>query len=63
MKDQVDALEEAGVGDLPELHSSAAESRERLAKLYNGEYRLLYVAPERLMLPEMLERLAGGSRG
>ena len=59
MKDQVDALEEAGVS-ATYLNStlSANESRERLAKLYNGEYRLLYVAPERLMLPEMLERLA-----
>ena len=59
MKDQVDALEEAGVA-ATYLNStlSAVESRERLAKLYNGEYRLLYVAPERLMLPEMLERLS-----
>ena len=59
MKDQVDALEEVGVS-ATYLNSSlsAAESRERLYKLYNGEYRLLYVAPERLMLPEMLERLA-----
>jgi ATP-dependent DNA helicase RecQ len=59
MKDQVDALEEAGVA-ATYLNStlSAVESRQRLAKLYNGEYRLLYVAPERLMLPEMLERLS-----
>ena len=59
MKDQVDALEEAGV-PATYLNStlSAVESRQRLAKLYNGEYRLLYVAPERLMLPEMLERLS-----
>ena len=59
MKDQVDALEEAGV-PATYLNStlSAVESRQRLAKLYNGEYRLLYVAPERLMLPEMFERLS-----
>ena len=59
MKDQVDALEEVGVS-ATYLNSSlsAAESRERLAKLFNGEYRLLYVAPERLMLPKMLDRLA-----
>jgi len=58
MKDQVDALEEIGV-PATYLNStlSAAESRERLAKLYQGNYRLLYVAPERLMLPEMLARL------
>ncbi len=59
MKDQVDALHEAGVS-ATFLNSTlgAAEARRRLAGLYNGEYRLLYVAPERLMLPEMLERLA-----
>jgi len=58
MKDQVDALQEAGVA-ATFLNSTldAAELRRRLAGLYNGEYRLLYVAPERLMLPEMLERL------
>ena len=58
MKDQVDALQEAGV-PATFLNSTldAAESRRRLAGLYKGEYRLLYVAPERLMLPEMLERL------
>ena len=58
MKDQVDGLEEAGVA-ATYLNStlSAAEARERLAKLFQGSYRLLYVAPERLMLPEMLERL------
>ncbi|MDP7050779.1 MAG: DNA helicase RecQ [Verrucomicrobiota bacterium] len=59
MKDQVDALQEAGVS-ATFLNSTldATESRRRLAGLYKGEYRLLYVAPERLMLPEMLERLA-----
>ena len=58
MKDQVDALHEAGVS-ATFLNSTlnAAEARRRLAGLYNGEFRLLYVAPERLMLPEMLERL------
>ena len=59
MKDQVDALHEAGVA-ATFLNSTlnADEARRRLAGLYNGEYRLLYVAPERLVLPEMLERLA-----
>jgi ATP-dependent DNA helicase RecQ len=58
MKDQVDALQEAGVA-ATFLNSTlnAAEARRRLSGLYNGEYRLLYVAPERLLLPEMLERL------
>ena len=59
MKDQVDALHEAGVA-ATFLNSTlnADEARRRLAGLYNDEYRLLYVAPERLVLPEMLERLA-----
>jgi len=58
MKDQVDALHEAGVS-ATFLNSTlnASEARRRLAGLYKGEFRLLYVAPERLMLPEMLERL------
>src|SRR5580658_6673935 len=51
MKDQVDALQAAGV-PATFLNSSlaAGESRPRLRGLHNGEYRLLYVAPERLML-------------
>ena len=58
MKDQVDALQSAGV-PATFLNSTldAAEARRRLAGLYNGEYRLLYVAPERLMLDSMLDRL------
>ena len=41
------------------LNSSlaAGESRGRLRGLHNGEYRLLYVAPERLMLSGFLEDL------
>src|SRR6516164_8431712 len=51
MKDQVDALQASGV-PATFLNSSLApgESRGRLRGLHNGEYRLLYVAPERLML-------------
>ena len=58
MKDQVDALQAAGV-PATFLNSSLAqgESRERLRGLHNGEYRLLYVAPERLMLSGFLEDL------
>jgi ATP-dependent DNA helicase RecQ len=40
-----------------EFNAREKESRERLRRLYNGEYRLLYVAPERLMIPSFLERL------
>jgi ATP-dependent DNA helicase RecQ len=58
MKDQVDALESAGVA-ATFLNSSlgVGESRSRLRGLHNGEYRLLYVAPERLLLSGFLEDL------
>lgn len=58
MKDQVDALQSAGVA-ATFLNSSlnANESRLRLHGLHNGEFRLLYVAPERLMLPGFLDDL------
>ncbi|MDB6023187.1 MAG: recQ [Pedosphaera sp.] len=58
MKDQVDALQAAGVA-ATFLNSSldANESRARLRGLHNGEYRLLYVAPERLMLSGFLSDL------
>lgn len=51
MKDQVDQLQAAGVA-ATYLNSSlsSAEARLRLAGLHRGAYRLLYVAPERLML-------------
>jgi ATP-dependent DNA helicase RecQ len=58
MKDQVDALQTTGV-PATFLNSSlaAGESRPRLHGLHNGEYRLLYVAPERLMLSGFIEDL------
>jgi ATP-dependent DNA helicase RecQ len=58
MKDQVDAMQAAGVG-ATFLNSALAsgESRQRLRGLHQHEYRLLYVAPERLMLPGFLEDL------
>lgn len=58
MKDQVDALQAAGVA-ATFLNSSlaAGESRPRLRGLHHGEFRLLYVAPERLMLSGFLEDL------
>jgi ATP-dependent DNA helicase RecQ len=51
MKDQVDALQTSGIAATC-LNNTVgqAESRERLRRLHNGEYRLLYLAPERLML-------------
>jgi ATP-dependent DNA helicase RecQ len=60
MKDQVDALLAAGA-PATFLNSTLtpAESRERYRRLQNGEIRLLYVAPERLMLDGTLEQLRG----
>ena len=58
MKDQVDAMQASGV-PATFLNSSldANEARRRLRGLHNGEFRLLYVAPERLMLSGFLEDL------
>jgi ATP-dependent DNA helicase RecQ len=58
MKDQVDALQASGIA-ATFLNSSlnADESRKRLRGLHNGEFQLLYVAPERLMLSRFLSDL------
>ena len=55
MKDQVDALQASGI-PATFLNSSLStdEARMRFRGLHNGEYRLLYVAPERLMMPGFL---------
>ncbi len=59
MKDQVDALHIAGI-PATFLNSTldGPEAKSRLRALYDGEYRLLYTAPERLMLPGFLDRAA-----
>ncbi len=59
MKDQVDQLTASGVA-ATFLNSTldSAEAKKRFAKLYAGEYRMLYLAPERLMLPDFLPKLA-----
>jgi ATP-dependent DNA helicase RecQ len=51
MKDQVDALQASGVA-ATFLNSTleAEAARSRLRGLHRGEFKLLYVAPERLML-------------
>jgi ATP-dependent DNA helicase RecQ len=58
MKDQVDALQASGV-PATFLNSSlkADEARTRLRGLHAGEFRLLYVAPERMMLSGFLSDL------
>jgi len=58
MKDQVDGLQANGIA-ATFLNSSltAEESRDRLQGLHRGAYRLLYIAPERLMQPGCLSDL------
>ena len=58
MKDQVDSLQAAGVpATFLNSSLSTGEARPRLRGLHNGEFRLLYVALERLMLPGFLDDL------
>ncbi len=58
MKDQVDQLQASGVA-ATFLNSTLtpAEARSRLAGLHRNEWRLLYVAPERLMLDNWQENI------
>jgi len=60
MKDQVDALAANGV-QAAYLNSSLSADRARAVnkELARGEIDLLYVAPERLMMPDFLETLKG----
>ena len=57
MKDQVDSLQASGI-PATFLNSTleSDEARERFRGLHRGHYRLLYLAPERLMLEGFLER-------
>src|SRR5438105_6403598 len=57
MKDQVDALQTSGI-PATFLNSTlnGEEARLRLRGLHRGDYKLLYVAPERLMLDGFLKR-------
>jgi ATP-dependent DNA helicase RecQ len=57
MKDQVDALQTSGIA-ATYLNSTLGreEAKARWRGLHRGEYRMLYVAPERLMLETFLER-------
>lgn len=59
MKDQVDQLQAAGIAAT--FLNSTLDSREawnRMQGLKHGEYRLLYAAPERIMMPEFLQELS-----
>src|SRR3954466_7351129 len=57
MKDQVDALHASGIA-ATFLNSTldGDEARARFRGLHRGEYRMLYLAPERLMLDGFIER-------
>jgi ATP-dependent DNA helicase RecQ len=58
MQDQVSALREAGVrAALLNSSLSAAEAGAVERGLLAGEYDLLYVAPERLLMPRFLQQL------
>ena len=59
MKDQVEMLRDSGI-NAATLNSSQTfqESRQVMRQLANGELKLLYVAPERLMTPKMLSILS-----
>jgi ATP-dependent DNA helicase RecQ len=60
MKDQVNALQANGVAAAFYNSSlGAAEARSVLARMHNNELDLLYVAPERLLKPDFIERLKG----
>jgi ATP-dependent DNA helicase RecQ len=60
MKDQVDALRARGIA-ATFINSSLSdgERQDRQASLRRGEYRLVYVAPERFKSPSFLSAMAG----
>ncbi len=56
MQDQVRQLQDNGIAaSFVNSSLEPVELSRRLAALLRGEYRLLYLAPERLMLPEFLD--------
>ncbi|MFN0199307.1 MAG: DNA helicase RecQ, partial [Planctomycetaceae bacterium] len=60
MKDQVDALVSCGVPAACVNSSNSAKDRRRIAdEIERGQLKLLYVAPERLVMEHTLEYLKG----
>ncbi len=59
MKDQVDSLRESGIA-AEAIHSgmSADRKQEIAAAIRRGKYRLIYMAPETLVRPQMLDLLS-----
>ncbi|MHB0958989.1 MAG: RecQ family ATP-dependent DNA helicase [Pirellulaceae bacterium] len=59
MKDQVDGMRSRGVkATLINSTLQVAEQHQRIAQMVAGEYRLVYVAPERLRSPHFLEAVS-----
>jgi len=62
MKDQVNALREAGCqAAFLNSSQSADEYRQVMEEIESGEVKLLYIAPERLYRSQMAEMAAGGN--
>ena len=58
MKDQVDALQGKGVpATMINSTLDAGEQRDRIRRMQRGEYRLVYVAPERFRAPSFMEAI------
>ncbi|WP_144510534.1 DNA helicase RecQ [Bacillus sp. FJAT-22090] len=58
MKDQVDTLIQAGISaTFINSTLTVEEVRETMEEVQNGQYRLLYIAPERLESPSFLNQL------
>lgn len=58
MKDQVDQLDTAGIpGTFLNSSLSSQEAGERMRGLLRGKYKLLYIAPERMMMESCLSFL------
>lgn len=58
MKDQVDTLTQAGIpATFINSTLTAEEVRQTMEEVQNGQYRLLYIAPERLESPNFLNQL------
>jgi ATP-dependent DNA helicase RecQ len=59
MKDQVDALVKRGIAaTFVNSTLSSGEVSERMARVYRGEIKLLYLAPERFAFGDLGERLS-----
>lgn len=60
MKDQVDALQQRGIAATV-INSSLGQSeqQDRIRRMREGEYKLVYIAPERFKAPSFMRALEG----